>query len=76
MSKLLNYLLTKLMHCQTKISISDNSLIKVLGVSDNLIQIVYLCTFENGKSKHLKVHLAPRVSHVTFLDQMVIPGSL
>ena len=27
-------------------------------------------------SKHLKVHLAPRVSHVTFLDQRVIPGSL
>ena len=27
-------------------------------------------------SKHLKGHLAPRVSDVTFLDQRVIPGSL
>ena len=27
-------------------------------------------------SKHLKGHLAPRVSHVTFLGQRVIPGSL
>ena len=29
-----------------------------------------------ANSKHLKGHLAPRVSHVTFLDQRVIPGSL
>ena len=27
-------------------------------------------------SKHLKGHLAPRVSNVTFLDQRIIPGSL
>ena len=27
-------------------------------------------------SKHLKGHLAPRVCHVTFLDQRDIPGSL
>ena len=27
-------------------------------------------------SKHLKGHLAPRVSNVTFLDQRVFPGSL
>jgi len=28
------------------------------------------------QSKHLKGHLVPHVSDVTFLDQRVIPGSL
>ena len=32
--------------------------------------------FPGNVSKHLKGHLAPRVSNVTFLDQRVIPGSL
>ena len=35
-----------------------------------------LAKFIQRISKHLKGHLAPRVSDVTFLDQRVIPGSL
>ena len=37
---------------------------------------LYLTFKTYNTSKHLKGHLAPRVSHVTFLGQRVIPGSL
>ena len=40
------------------------------------VQPPFVFKILNKISKHLKGHLAPSVSDVTFLDQRVIPGSL